>query len=56
MERRPISAKIFASLRRRQILLGLILLALLVGGIIYLLSKPGFIEPPAHTGPSLRSG
>jgi hypothetical protein len=33
MERRPISAKIFASLRRRQILLGLILFALLVGGI-----------------------
>lgn len=33
MERRPISAKIFASLRSRQILLGLVLLALLAGGI-----------------------
>jgi hypothetical protein len=33
MERRPNSAKIFASLRSRQILLGLILLALLAGGI-----------------------
>ena len=33
MERRPISANIFASLRSRQILLGLILLALLAGGI-----------------------
>ena len=33
MERHPVSAKIFASLRRRQILLGLILLALLAGGI-----------------------
>ena len=33
MERRPISANIFASLRSRQIPLGLILLALLAGGI-----------------------
>jgi len=33
MERRPISANIFASLRSRQILLGLILLALMAGGI-----------------------
>lgn len=33
MERRPTSGKIFASLRRRQIILGLLLLALLAGGV-----------------------